>query len=116
VPHVQTRTLRLPFSGTTPRTRTASLSGARVAITRAGSQCARMLIRYLEMGAQTDGQQALALGLPEGRISARRASLIERGLVAELDKVHGPYGADCTRFELTVKGLHVAAALKTWER
>jgi len=103
---------RLPFSGTTPRTRHASLSGAKLAVTRAGSQGARILVRYLDQGPQTDGQQALALGLPEGRISARRSALIARGLVAEYDIVKGPYGASCTRFELTVKGLHVAAALK----
>jgi hypothetical protein len=112
MPHVAAQTLLLPFQGLTPRTRTSSLSGARQAVVKAGSQCSRMLVRYLEAGPQTDGQIALSLGLPEGRISARRAELSRRGLVADVDIVDGPHGARCTRFELTVKGLHIAAALQ----
>lgn len=103
--------LSLPFTGSTPMSRHCSLSGAKAATVRAGSQCSRMLVRYLERGPQSDGDQALALGLPEGRISARRSMLITKGLVVYVDIVQGPYGAKVTRWECSVRGQHVAARL-----
>lgn len=68
-----------------------------------------MLVRYLAFGPQTDAQLALALGLPEARISARRSGLITKGLVVYVDDVKGLHGVMNTRWELTVHGQHVAA-------
>ena len=98
-----------PYSGRSQATRHTSRSGAIAAAPRAQSQLARMLVRYLDYGALSDGDQAFALGLPEGRISARRSTAIQHGLVAYVDIVQGVHGAKVTRWGLTVKGLHVAA-------
>jgi hypothetical protein len=76
-----------------PISRSNSLSGAKVAVTRANSQKARILVRLLEFGPQTDSQVALALGLPEARISARRSPMVKDGLIAALDSVKAPSGA-----------------------
>lgn len=97
------------FQGRTPQTRHTSRDGALVC--RATSQRARMLVLYLSRGPSSDGELALAMGLPEGRISARRSSLIADGLVQYVDIVQGPHGAKVTRHELTVRGLHLAARL-----
>jgi hypothetical protein len=104
--------LAIPFGGR-GASRHTSLQGARVAVVRASSQAARLLVRYLDHGPQTDGQQALALGLPEARISARRAGLIAKGLVAHCDVVPGPFGANVCRWELTVRGVHLAGSLRS---
>lgn len=102
MPHLQTASqLTIPWGGKCPRSRRASLQGAQCAVTRAGSQNARILIAYLTSGPQTDLQLAERLGLPESRISARRSSLIARRLVNYLDDVPGPYGPENGRYELT---------------
>lgn len=108
MPSLDTGSALLPFNGSTPQTRHASLSGARVAVCRASSQAARMLARYLTYGPLSDGEQAKALGLPEGRISARRAGLLVKGWVAYESIVAGPYGAFVTRWQLTAAGRAVA--------
>lgn len=104
--------IAIDFTGITPISRSNSLSGATVAICRASSQKARILVRLLEHGPQTDTEVALALGLPEARISARRAPMVKDGLIAALDSVKGPSGASCTRWELSVRGVFVAGPLR----
>jgi hypothetical protein len=109
VPQLHTAQLAIPFGGRTPRSRQASLHGARVC--RAGSQAARLLIAYLQLGARTDSQMAETLGLPEARISARRSGLMDRRLVAYSETVQGPYGTDVCRWILTRQGQDVARVL-----
>ena len=95
MPHLHTAQLAIPFSGRSPQTRHASLSGAQVAAVRAGSQKARMLLAYLEHGPLTDLSMAALLGLPESRISARRSGLQPRdapALVQYVDLVDGRTG------------------------
>lgn len=75
---------------------------------RAGSQAERMLSLYLRFGALTDFEVAFWMGLPEGRISARRNGLMERGLVRYHNEIDGPNGVTVCRWTLTVKGKHVA--------
>lgn len=111
MPHVEAGQLRIPFRGRSPRARRTSLQGAQVAVTRAGSQCARMLLQYLE-SPRTDLEMAARLGLPESRISARRSGLIDRLLVAWLEDVPGPHGAMNGQYGLTARGRAVAASLK----
>ena len=101
-----------PFQGKTPQTRHASYTGAVVAVRRATSQASRMLVLYLERGSSTDGELASIMGLPEGRISARRSGLMKLDLVQYCDVVQGPHGAKCCRFCLTVRGVHAAGRLK----
>lgn len=105
--------LPISFTGSTPVTRNASLSGARAAIRSASSQAARMLVLYLDRGASTDGEIATLMGLPEGRISARRSALIKKDLVHYVDTMDGPYGAKVTRWDLSVRGVHVAGKLRS---
>jgi predicted transcriptional regulator len=108
--------LEISFTGSTPISRSNSLSGAKVAVTRANSQKARILVRLLEFGPQTDSQVALALGLPEARISARRSPMVKDGLIAALDSVKAPSGAMATRWELSVKGTFLAGRLRSAQR
>lgn len=105
-----------PSQGRTPQTRHTSLSGAIAALPRAQSQKARMLMLYLDRGPSSDGDIALQMGLPEGRISARRSALLADGIVQACDIVMGPYKAEVTRWCLTVKGVHVAGALRKQPR
>jgi predicted transcriptional regulator len=105
--------IAIDFGGNSPISRSNSLSGAKVAVTRANSQKARILVRLLECGPQTDSQVALALGLPEARISARRSPMVKDGLIAALDSVKAPSGAMATRWDLTVRGVHVAGHLRS---
>ncbi len=102
----------IPHHGSTPQTRHTSRSGAEAARRSYTSQAARVLVIYLERGPSTDLEIAQILGLDPGRISARRNALIADGLVQHHDIVLGPYGAKACRFELTVKGLHVAWQLR----
>lgn len=111
MPHLDTGQIAIPFGGRSPRARRTSLQGAQVAVSRAGSQASRMLLRYLEEGPLTDLELHARLGLPEGRVSARRSGLMAKGLVQWCDDVAGPYGAQNGRYQLTVKGRNVAAAL-----
>lgn len=111
MPHLDTGTLSLPFGGRSPRSRSTSLAGARVAVSRAGSQASRILLRYLAEGPLTDLQLHVALGLPESRISARRGGLMTRGLVRHHDDVPGPFGAPNGRYTLTDKGRAIARGL-----
>lgn len=104
--------LKIPFGGRCARARRTSLQGAQVAVTRAGSQAARILVSYLEYGPSTDLQLAERLGLPESRISARRNGLIARHLVRYVDDVPGPYGAGNGRYELTGYGQEHARELQ----
>lgn len=110
--HVDTGTMLLPFGGTSPRSRSASLSGARVAIRNAESQASRILLRYLAHGPLSDLQLHGYLGLPESRISARRSALMARGLVRWCEDVIGPYGATNGNYELTPAGVAVATSIK----
>lgn len=105
-----------PNRGTSPATRHTSMSGAVAALPRVQSQANRMLVRYLRFGPQSDGDQALALGLPEGRISARRSMLMEKGLVVFVDIIDGPHRAKVTRYELSVKGQNLAAKIAELNR
>ncbi len=111
MPHLDTQTLRLPFGGRSPRARRTSLQGARVAVTHAGSQKARILLAYFTNGPLTDLQVAERLGLPESRISARRNALMDRALVNYVDDVTGPHGAQNCRWELSGYGREVAREL-----
>ena len=111
MPHLAVGQLHIPWGGRSPRARRTSYQGAQVAVTRAGSQAARILIAYLTAGPQTDLQLAERLGLPESRISARRNGLIARRLVSYRDDVAGPHGVDNTRWELTAWGRIVAGEL-----
>jgi hypothetical protein len=62
MPHLQTKDqLDIGFTGSTPATRHASLSGARAAIRSASGQAARILVLYLSRGASTDGEIAQIL-------------------------------------------------------
>lgn len=78
----------------------------------AESQASRMLLRYLAGGPQTDLQLHAVLGLPESRISARRGSLMARGLVTWHDDVMGPHRAENGRYALTDKGRAIVAGLR----
>lgn len=111
MPHLNTAQIAIPFGGSSPRSRRASLQGARVAVTHAGSQAARILIAYLHSGPLTDLELAERLGLPESRISARRNSLIARHQVQYVDDVPGPHGASNGRYGLTAHGRAVATEL-----
>lgn len=111
MPHLDTGTLLLPFGGRSPRSRSTSYQGARVAVRHAESQASRMLLKYLADGPLSDLQLHAALGLPESRISARRGSLMARGLVRWCDDVMGPFGAENGRYTLTEKGRAIAAGL-----
>jgi len=113
MPHLDTGTLPLPFGGRSPRSRSSSLAGARVAVRSAESQASRILLRYFVDGPLTDLQLRAALGLPESRISARRGGLMARGLVCWHDDVQGPFGAPNGRYTLTDKGRGIAAGLHT---
>ena len=107
MPHLQTTTqLKIPFGGRCPRARRTSLQGAHVV--QAGSQAARLLVTYLTQGPLTDLQMAERVGLPESRVSARRNGLIDRRLVAYVDDVLGPFGADNGRYGLTNYGRETA--------
>lgn len=118
MPHIETNgQLKIAWSGRSSRSRRSSLAGAQVVAVRgAVSQASKMLVRYLEQGSQTDVELALALGLSDGRISARRNGLIDRGLVAWKEDVIGPFGSPVGKYELTVKGLHVAGKLRSPQR
>ncbi len=111
MPYLDTGSLLLPFGGRCSRARRTSLQGAQCAVTRAGSQNARILIAYLTSGPLTDLDLAERLGLPESRISARRNGLIARRLVNYRDDVPGPYGPDNGQYELTAWGRIVASDL-----
>lgn len=112
MPYLQTPDqFKLPWGGRSPRAQRTSLQGAQRAVCRSGSQKARMLLAYLQCGASTDLQMAARLGLPEGRISARRSGLIERRLVRYVDDVMGPFGAENGRYMLTPHGDTVAREL-----
>ena len=112
MPYLQERELMLPFGGRSPRARRTSLQGAQVAVTRAGSQCARLLIAYLHYGPSTDLEQAVRVGLPEARVSARRNNLINRKLVqySGADR-RGPSGAESCLWTLSPYGREVATEL-----
>ncbi len=103
--------LSLSWTGRSPRSWRTSLQGARAAVSRAGSQNARILIAYLTAGPLTDLELAERLGLPESRISARRSGLIKRRLVTYFDDVPGPYGPSNGRYTLTPYGWNVASDL-----
>lgn len=105
--------IEINFAGTIPASRHTSLSGAKVAIHRASSQAARMLVRYLEVGALSDTDMALALGLPEARISARRSMLIKQQYVEHVDIVEGVHGARVCRWQLTVSGTCAAGRIRS---
>ncbi len=103
MPHLeQVGQLKIPWGGRSPRSRSSSLSGARIC--RAGSQAARLLVAYLTYGPSTDLQQAERLGLPESRISARRGGLAARHEVAWVADVIGPFGATNGKYGLTAVG------------
>lgn len=102
-----------PHHGAIPPTAHTSRSGAEIAQRSYASQAARMLVLYLERGSSTDLELSQILGLPDGRVSARRNQLITDGLVQYVDITIGPYGAKACRFELTVKGLHIAGQLQS---
>ncbi len=108
MPYLDAVPLPLPFTGRTPRSRQASLGGARAATVMAGSQASRMLVWYALCDRLSDSEMALRLGLPEARISARRAGLMVKGLVAYEDTVTGRHGAPNSRWRLTLYGQRVA--------
>ena len=110
--HLASQQPALPFTGRTPRSRTASRSGAITAAPRALSQSSRMLVAYLTLGPRTDLELAEQLGLPESRISARRSLLMTKHLVAYHDTVLGPCGAPNCRWTLTPGGQAVARTLQ----
>lgn len=89
-----------PYSGRSQATRHTSRSGALVAQEKAPSQKARMIALYRQHGPLSDGEIAKAMGLPEGRISARRSALLADRVVEYHDIVPGPYGAQVTRWRL----------------
>ena len=112
MPYLQTSAqLKIPFGGRSPRAKAASFSGARAAVTRAGSQRARLLIAYLHYGPSTDLQQAERVGIPESRVSARRSGLLDQQLVTYHDDVPGPHGAKNCRWRLTNAGREVVGEL-----
>lgn len=102
-----------PHHGSSPQTRHTSRSGALVALKSQPSQKARILVLLLDRGPSCDGDLALWMGLPEGRVSARRGGLVTDGLVQHVDIVQGAHGAEVTRWELTVKGTFVAGQLRS---
>ncbi len=115
MPHVDAHSLLLPFTGRSPRSRRTSLQGACVAVVRAGSQASRMLSWYLARGPLTDLEMAKLMGLPESRISARRSGLMTRRLVAWVEDVPGPHGAENCVWNLTPEGRAIAEAMEADE-
>jgi hypothetical protein len=101
-----------PYQGSSPQTRHASRSGALVALKSQLSQKARILVLLLDRGPSCDGDLALWMGLPDGRVSSRRGALVTDGLVQHVDIVQGAHGAEVNRWELTVRGQNVAARLR----
>lgn len=95
--------LRLPFSGRSPRTRHASYSGAKFSEPRAGSQAGRLLALY-RTGAFTDHDASERLHLPLATINARRWVLFKLGLIeaVRLDVQHWKTG-ETKRTVWTVK-------------
>lgn len=112
MPHIDTGTMTLPFGGRSPRARRTSLQGAQAGVVYASSQASRMLLNYRTHGPMTDLHQHRLLGLPESRISARRGSLMDRGLVIWVDDVMGPHGVENGRYGLTDKGRAIVSKLK----
>lgn len=112
MPYLDSATLPLPFGGRSQRSRHTSQQGAIVATVKAGSQASRMLLRYQICGALSDSDLAVMLGLPEARISARRAGLMVRGLVEYVDDVAGRYGALNCRWRLSFRGAAIAQQLQ----
>ncbi len=108
MPYLDAEPLPLPFNGRRQTTRRTSQAGARAAIVKAGSQASRMLVAYAEHGFLSDTDMALRLGLPEGRISARRAGLMLKGFVVFADVVQGRHGAPTCRWRATVSGHRMA--------
>jgi len=95
MPYLDAVPVPLPFGGKTVSSRQASLRGAQVATVKAGSQASRLLAAYATYGPLTDTEMAARLGLPEARISARRAGLMVKGLVVYADTVQGAHTKVC---------------------
>lgn len=91
----------LPFSGSTPRARHASYTGAKAAEPKAGSQAQRILTLLGLEGPKTRHQIAFHLSLPVPTVCARLGQLMKVGKVQEVDLVVGPYGPKNTRYGLT---------------
>jgi hypothetical protein len=107
MPHFHSGNFDLPFSGVTPISSHRSFQGAVSASERVGRQSLQLLALYAKEGSLSDWQAKNLLGWERSTVNARRATLIQLGLVVQYGSVLNPdSGLMNVAWGLTGKGLN----------